>query len=120
VGKAGLEPTTSNLSGLPSNQMTYMPIVVVVAGLEPAHLLLIRQAPSPFSYTTICRNRWIRTIDLLNISQKLYQLSYIPKYRAADGIQTHNLLIKSQLRYSIAPRQHFCHLDENRTHFLLL
>ena len=53
VGLNGLEPSTSRLSGVRSNQLSYKPIYIG-AQLE------------------------IRTLDPLIKSQLLYQLSYIP------------------------------------------
>ena len=60
VGPNGLEPSTSRLSGVRSNHLSYEPIYAVIAnrfggdGGDRTHdLLLARQALSQLSYTPI-------------------------------------------------------------------
>ena len=63
VGMGGLEPLTPTLSGWCSNRLSYIPIF-----LRANRSLLVRGGDTR-----------IRTEDLLNANQALYQLSYTPK-----------------------------------------
>ena len=65
VGVLGVEPRTSSLSGTRSNQLSYTPNgegLVAIAG----------------RLSEVGGARRVRTVDLLNANQALYQLSYGP------------------------------------------
>ena len=71
VGLSGLEPPTSRLSGVRSNQLSYRPICG--GGKE------------------------IRTPDPLRARQVLSQLSYTPKNGGPSGTRTPDLPVMSRL-----------------------
>ncbi len=84
VGLNGLEPSTSRLSGVRSNQLSYRPIINGGGGqirtAEPEGADLQSAAFSLFA--TPPKNdagERSRTLDLLITSQLLYQLSYTGK-----------------------------------------
>ena len=69
VGSSGLEPPTSRLSGVRSNQLSYEPMVSV-SPLESSSLS---------SYPKVSGgDERVRTAGLLLARQALYQLSYTP------------------------------------------
>ena len=70
VGVPGLEPGTSSLSGMRSNQLSYTPDRVGLP--EP------KQRRAAFRHAKIGGGRRDRTDDLLNANQALSQLSYAP------------------------------------------
>ena len=59
VGSNGLEPSTSRLSGVCSNQLSYEPVILTPKGFGGG--------------------KRVRTADPLLAGQVLYQLSYTPK-----------------------------------------
>ena len=71
VGLNGLEPSTSRLSGVRSNQLSYKP--------------------------TIGGDKEIRTLDPLRARQVLSQLSYTPKNGGPSGTRTPDLPVMSRL-----------------------
>ena len=83
MGSSGLEPPTSRLSGVRSNQLSYKPILKSfdfsgdeeIRTLDP---LLARQVLSQLSYTPVWNYslsanglKWTRTIDLTLIRRAL-------------------------------------------------
>ena len=72
VGSSGLEPPTSRLSGVRSNQLSY----------EPSYFALPVMLPSPILSNG--GGKRIRTDDPLLAKQVLYQLSYTPVCRFAS------------------------------------
>ena len=64
VGLNGLEPSTSRLSGVRSNQLSYKPILLILFLVGSAH----------------SGDGEIRTLDPLLARQVLSQLSYAPIY----------------------------------------
>ena len=71
VGSSGLEPPTSRLSGVRSNQLSY----------EPSYFALPVMLPSPILSNG--GGKRIRTDDPLLAKQVLYQLSYTPVVQPA-------------------------------------
>ena len=78
VGLSGVEPLTSPLSGVRSNQLSYRPLWLPFAS---AGLPACRHQLFPDSGGAD-RDR---TGDLLNANQALSQLSYSPRYSAPSG-----------------------------------
>ena len=71
VGLSGLEPPTSRLSGVRSNQLSYRP--------------------------TYGGDKGIRTLDPLRARQVLSQLSYTPRNGGPSGTRTPDLPVMSRL-----------------------
>ena len=78
VGLSGLEPPTSRLSGVRSNQLSYRPLERV-KGIEPSS------------------SAWKAEVLPLNYTRTI-------KFGAPDRSRTHNLLIRSQTLYPIELR----------------
>ena len=70
VGTSGLEPPTSRLSGVCSNQLSYVPIYFVSNGLS---------VTSTIQRVAVGGGKRVRTADPLLARQVLSQLSYTPK-----------------------------------------
>ena len=79
MGLNGLEPSTSRLSGVRSNQLSYRPIKKRVTRIELATTAW-KAVVLPLNYT---RKKGgpgqNRTADTLSFNQVLYQLSYRAK-----------------------------------------
>ena len=76
VGLNGLEPSTSRLSGVRSNQLSYRPIYFITGavGIEPT-LEVLETSVLPLNYASKgCRLEDLNP-NLLITSQLLYQLS---------------------------------------------
>ena len=81
VGRSGLEPPASRLSGACSNQLSYRPMVVRI--------------PCKILFTTRCLriraptggDERVRTAGLLRAKQALSQLSYTPIWSDAHGLR---------------------------------
>ena len=71
VGLDGLEPSTSRLSGVRSNHLSYRPLLSLVSGLSPHN-----HFPSPEGGG----DEGNRTPDPLLAKQVLSQLSYTPVF----------------------------------------
>ena len=69
VGVPGIEPGTSSLSGMRSNQLSYTPDTALAFPAHPPHLRQARDGGGN-------RNR---TGDLMLAKHVLYQLSYAPQ-----------------------------------------
>jgi hypothetical protein len=81
VGPSGLEPPTSRLSGVRSNQLSYGPIFLErVMGIEPTRPAW-KAGVLPLNYTRINDGREdrIRTCDPLVPNQVLYQAEPLPE-----------------------------------------
>ena len=82
VGLDGLEPSTSRLSGVRSNHLSYRPLLFMV---------FVRPSCSSASLTPLLKDRispvggddGVRTHDPLLAGQVLSQLSYTPLYQRA-------------------------------------
>ena len=72
VGLNGLEPSTSRLSGVRSNQLSYRPIYGGGKGIRTLDPLRARQVLSQLSYTPILRKSLKIEQKLRNQSSKLY------------------------------------------------
>ena len=75
VGTSGLEPPTSRLSGVCSNQLSYVPILYWLAGL----IRSVRFIQPPLYSDCNGGGKRDRTADPLLARQVLSQLSYTPK-----------------------------------------
>jgi hypothetical protein len=112
VGPSGLEPPTSRLSGVRSNQLSYGPIFLErVMGIEPTRPAW-KAGVLPLNYTRIMMvgktgfepaTPWSQT----RCSTKL---SHFPKYGVPGETRTPNLLIRSQTLYPIELRAHLYEL----------
>ena len=111
VGLNGLEPSTSRLSGVRSNQLSYRPVKNNGAGDENrTH----DQSLEGSCFTTKLhphkygREDRIWTCDPLVPNQVLYQAEPLPvsKYGAPWEIRTPDLLIRSQTLYPAELRAH--------------
>ena len=80
VGLNGLEPSTSRLSGVRSNQLSYRPIMVEGGRFELPNPKERIYSPPRLASSLPLRKHGAgersRTLDLLITSQLLYQLSY--------------------------------------------
>ena len=76
VGLNGLEPSTSRLSGVRSNQLSYRPICGGDKGIRTLDPLRARQVLSQLSYTPtiILKNFKMKSLKIEQIS---YYLSFI-------------------------------------------
>ena len=107
VGSSGLEPPTSRLSGVRSNQLSYEP--------SSSHFRLLPLSP-------ILKNgggKRIRTDDPLLAKQVLYQLSYTPVCRfasrslcpfecASQHLQNHIVHFTSKRHHALRDLSHGC------------
>ena len=75
VGTSGFEPPTSRLSGVCSNQLSYVPILYWLAGL----IRSVRFIQPPLYSDCNGGGKRDRTADPLLARQVLSQLSYTPK-----------------------------------------
>ena len=110
MGLSGLEPPTSRLSGVRSNQLSYRPIMERVMRIELTTSAWKAEV-LPLNYTRIYKSRIfpgredrIRTCDPLVPNQVLYQAELLPVYGAPERSRTPNLLIRSQTLYPIELR----------------
>ncbi len=110
MGLSGLEPPTSRLSGVRSNQLSYRPIMERVMRIELTTSAWKAEV-LPLNYTRIYkstifpgREDRIRTCDPLVPNQVLYQAELLPVYGAPERSRTPNLLIRSQTLYPIELR----------------
>ena len=79
VGTSGLEPPTSRLSGVCSNQLSYVPIFYCACSW-----CKVRRSPTTRANNSMKLNggdKRDRTADPLLAGQVLYQLSYTPTYQ---------------------------------------
>ncbi len=127
MGLSGLEPPTSRLSGVRSNQLSYRPNMIEVMervkGIEPSSSAWKAEV-LPLNYTRIwykdilyipfllyneikCfagREDRIRTCDPMVPNHVLYQAELLPVNGAPERSRTPNLLIRSQTLYPIELR----------------
>ena len=108
VGVSGLEPLTSRLSGVCSNQLSYTPILVGRVGFEPTHpkreriyspSRLSHFAASPLSIYILHSNPFLRWRSCI-----LQFLPYIPRIDLAHQlskvlVQYKNSIVRPKLRY---------------------
>ena len=84
VGTSGLEPPTSRLSGVCSNQLSYVPVMVSVTRITRAY----RRLELTFRFTIENCNggdERDRTADPLLARQVLSQLSYTPMWELMNN-----------------------------------
>ena len=83
MGSSGLEPPTSRLSGVRSNQLSYEPSYFALPVMLPSHIL------------SNGGGKRIRTDDPLLAKQVLYQLSYTPVVQPAFTLSRCNSALKT-------------------------
>ena len=86
VGVTGVEPVTSSLSGMRSNQLSYTPNGISnfefqISSIEVSFTILHSYSPFVIHQFSekIGGGKRDRTDDLLNANQALSQLSYTPR-----------------------------------------
>ncbi len=81
VGVTGIEPVTSSLSGMRSNQLSYTPELVKRVKLQgESYYVYFPLFTFTFRLKQNGGGKRDRTDDLLNANQALSQLSYTPVY----------------------------------------
>ena len=91
VGPSGLEPPTSRLSGVRSNQLSYGPFFMErVMGIEPTRPAW-KAGVLPLNYTrmNLCYGREdrIRTCDPLVPNQMRYQAALLPEMACPERLE---------------------------------
>jgi hypothetical protein len=108
VGPSGLEPPTSRLSGVRSNQLSYGPILYGAGDGNRTHATSLEGWSSTIELhpRNSGREDRIRTCDPLVPNQMRYQAALLPVNGVPGETRTPNLLIRSQTLYPIELRAH--------------
>ena len=107
MGLSGLEPPTSRLSGVRSNQLSYRPLLMErVKGIEPSSSAWKAEV-LPLNYTRIIEmvgKTGFEPAAPWSQTKCSTKLSYFPPTNAPERSRTPNLLIRSQTLYPIELR----------------